>query len=165
MYDEHSRDLILKFKHADRTDLSRLFALWLSRAIVDIAPEIDAVAPVPLHRWRLLSRRYNQAAEIARPLARMTGLSYFPDAVIRKRATATQGGRSGSGRRRNVAGVFAVSPSWSRRVAGKRILLVDDVLTIGATVEGCARALKAGGAARVDVAVIARVKELTARPI
>ena len=73
VYDEYSRDLILKFKHADRTDLSGLFALWLSRAIVDIAPEIDAVAPVPLHRWRMLSRRYNQAAEIARPLARLTG--------------------------------------------------------------------------------------------
>jgi ComF family protein len=165
VYDEHSRDLILKLKHADRTDLSTLFARWLSRAVADIAPDIDAVTPVPLHRWRLLSRRYNQAAEIARPLARMTGLAYFPDAVIRKRATATQGGRSGSGRRRNVAGVFAVPPGWRSRVAGKRILLVDDVLTTGATAEGCARALKAAGAARVDVAVIARVKELTARPI
>jgi ComF family protein len=165
LYDEHSRDLILKLKHADRTDLAGLFARWLSRAVADIAPDIDAVAPVPLHRWRLLGRRYNQAAEIARPLARMRGLAYFPDAVIRKRATASQGGRSGSSRRRNVAGVFSVAPGWRTRVAGKRILLVDDVLTTGATVEGCARALKAAGAARVDVAVIARVKELTARPI
>ena len=165
LYDEHSRDLILKLKHADRTDLSGLFARWLARAVADIAPEIDAVTPVPLHRWRLLSRRYNQAAEIARPLARMKRLAYFPDAVIRKRATATQGGRSGQGRRRNVAGVFVVPERWAPRIAGKRILLVDDVLTTGATVEGCARALKAAGAARVDVAVIARVKELTARPI
>ncbi len=165
LYDEHSRDLILKLKHADRTDLSGLFARWLSRSVADIAPDIDAVTPVPLHRWRLLSRRYNQAAEIARPLARMTGLTYFPDAVIRKRATASQGGRSGSGRRRNVAGVFTVPPSWRARIAGKRILIVDDVLTTGATAEGCARALKAAGAARVDVAVIARVKELTTRPI
>jgi ComF family protein len=165
LYDEHSRDLILKLKHADRTDLSGLFARWLSRAIADIAPEIDAVTPVPLHRWRLLGRRYNQAAEIARPLARMTGLTYFPDAIVRRRATASQGGRSGSGRRRNVAGVFAVPPGWRSRVEGKRILLIDDVLTTGATAEGCARALKAAGAARVDVAVIARVKELTARPI
>ena len=139
--------------------------MWLSRAAADIVPEIDVVTPVPLHRWRLLSRRYNQAAEIARPLARMRGLAYWPDAVIRKRATASQGGRSGSGRRRNVAGVFAVPSRWRDRVAGKRVLLVDDVLTTGATAEGCARALKAAGAARVDVAVIARVKELTARPI
>jgi len=85
--------------------------------------------------------------------------------VIRKRATATQGGRSGSGRRRNVAGVFTVPPRWRARVEGKCILLVDDVLTTCATGEGCARALQAAGAARVDVAVIARVKELTARPI
>ena len=165
VYDEHSRDLILKLKHADRTDLSGLFARWLARAVADIAPEIDAVAPVPLHRWRLLGRRYNQAAEIARPLARIRRLAYFPDAVIRRRATPTQGGRSGQGRRRNVAGVFAVPPAWRPRIEGKRILLVDDVLTTGATTEGCARALKAAGAARVDVAVIARVKELTARPI
>lgn len=165
LYDEHSRDLILKLKHADRTDLSGLFARWLSRAVADIAPNIDAVTPVPLHRWRLLGRRYNQAAEIARPLARITGLTYFPDAVTRKRATASQGGRSGSGRRRNVAGVFTVNAGWRARIEGKRILLIDDVLTTGATAEGCARALKAAGAARVDVAVIARVKELTARPI
>ena len=165
LYDEHSRGLILKLKHADRTDLSGLFARWLARSIADIAPDIDAVTPAPLHRWRLLGRRYNQAAEIARPLARMKGLAYFPDAVIRNRATATQGGRSGQGRRRNVAGVFAVPEHWRARVEGKRILIVDDVLTTGATVEGCARALKAAGAARVDVAVIARVKELTVRPI
>ncbi len=165
LYDEHSRDLILKLKHADRTDLSGLFARWLSRAVADIAPDIDAVAPVPLHRWRLLSRRFNQAAEIARPLARMTDLAYFPDAVIRHRATDSQGGRSGTGRRRNVAGAFVVPPRWRARVAGKRILLVDDVLTTGATAEGCARAFKAAGAACVDVVVIARVKELTARPI
>lgn len=165
LYDEHSRDLILKLKHADRTDLSGLFARWLARAVADLAPDIDAVTPVPLHRWRLLGRRYNPAAEIARPLARMKRIAYFPDAIIRKRATATQGGRSGQGRRRNVAGVFVVPPRWQARVAGKRILVVDDVLTTGATVEGCARALKSAGAAQVDVAVIARVKELTAPPI
>ncbi len=165
VYDENARDLILKLKHADRTDLSGLFARWLARAAADIAPELDAVVPVPLHRWRLMSRRYNQAAEIARPLAKLKGLAYFPDAIVRKRATASQGGKSGQGRRRNVAGVFEVPPRWRGRVAGKRLLLVDDVLTTGATAEGCARALKAAGAARVDVAVIARVRELTARPI
>ena len=165
VYDEHSRDLILKLKHADRVDLSGLFARWLSRAVADIAADLDALTPVPLHRWRLLGRRYNQAAEIARPLARMTGLTYFPDAIQRRRATAPQGGRSGTGRRRNVAGVFVVPHAWKAKVAGKRILIIDDVLTTGATAEGCARALKAAGAARVDLVVIARVKELTSRPI
>ena len=165
LYDEHARDLILKLKHADRTDLSGLFARWIARAAADLLPQIDAVVPVPLHRWRLLRRRYNQAAEIARPLARLGNLAYMPDALMRRRATASQAGKSADGRRRNVAGVFVVTPRWRSRVAGARLLLIDDVLTTGATVEGCARALKSAGAASVDVAVIARVKELTTRPI
>ncbi len=165
LYDEHSRGLILKLKHADRTDLANLFARWLARAAADLLPQVDAVVPVPLHRWRLLARRYNQAAEIARPLARLASRPYLPDALVRLRATPSQGGRSGSGRRRNVAGVFAIGPRWRARIEGRRVLLIDDVLTTGATVEGCARALKAAGAAGVDVAVIARVKELAGRPI
>ena len=165
LYDEYSRDLILKLKHADRVDLSGLFARWLARAAADVLPEVDAVVPVPLHPTRLIARRYNQAAEIARPLARAAGKAYFPDAVIRRRATATQGGKSGDARRRNVAGVFVVPPRWHAKIAGKRLLIVDDVLTTGATVEGCARALKAAGAAGVDVAVIARVKQLPGRAI
>ncbi|MEO8926488.1 MAG: ComF family protein [Caulobacteraceae bacterium] len=165
LYDEHSRDLILKLKHADRTDLAGLFARWIARAAADVLPELDGVVPVPLHRWRLLRRRYNQAAEIARPLARQAGLAYLPDALTRTRSTGSQGGKSGSGRRRNVAGAFVVAPSWRRRIEGRRLLLIDDVLTTGATVEACARALKGAGAARVDVAVIARVKELAGRTI
>jgi predicted amidophosphoribosyltransferase len=109
---------------------------------------------------RLMKRRYNQAAEIARPLSRLSGVRYLPDALVRRRATDSQGGKSGSGRRRNVAGAFAVPPGRAPQVAGRRILLIDDVMTTGATLEGCARALKAAGAARVDVAVVARVKEM-----
>jgi ComF family protein len=165
LYDEHCRDLILKLKHADRTDLAGLFARWLARAAADVLPEADAIIPVPLHRRRLLKRRFNQAAEIARPLARATGLAYWPDALQRPRATESQAGTSGSGRKRNVAGVFAAPPRWRDRLAGRNILLIDDVLTTGSTVEGCARALKAAGAARVDVAVIARVKEAEGRAI
>jgi ComF family protein len=164
-YDEASRDLILKLKHADRTDLAALFARWIGRAAADVLADAEAVVPVPLHRWRLLRRRYNQAAEIARPLARTAGLAFFPDALARLRATETQGGKSGDARRRNVAAAFAVPPAWHRRIEGRRLVLVDDVLTTGATAEGCARALKAAGAARVDVAVIARVKDVTPRPI
>ena len=160
LYDETSREPILKLKHADRTDLAPLMARWLSRCARDLIAEADAVAPVPLHPSRLLSRRYNQAAEIARPLARFSGLPYLPDALVRRRATATQGGRSGSGRKRNVAGAFEVPPARAAQVAGRTILLIDDVLTTGATAEACARALKAAGALRVDVAVVARVKEM-----
>jgi len=158
LYDETSRDPILKLKHADRLDLAPVFARWLSRTARELIDEADAIAPVPLHPLRLLGRRYNQAAEIARPLSALTGTPYLPDALVRRRATATQGGKSGSGRRRNVAGAFEVPASRRKQVEGLRFLLVDDVLTTGATAEGCARALKAAGAARVDLAVVARVQ-------
>ncbi len=165
VYDETSRDPILKLKHADRLDLAPLFARWLSRTARELIERADAIAPVPLHPARLLSRRYNQAAEVARPLAAMSGTRYLPDALVRRRATASQAGRSGSGRRRNVAAAFQVPPRRRRQIEGLRILLVDDVLTTGATAEGCARALKAAGAARVDLAVVARVQSAADFPI
>ncbi len=158
LYEDPVRDLILAFKHGDRTDLTGLFATWLARAAADLLPEVDAIAPVPLHPLRLWSRRYNQAAEIARPLARFADKPYFAAPVMRRRRTASQGGRSASGRQRNVSGAFEVTPLWARRVAGRRILMVDDVLTTGATLEACARALKQAGARGVDVAVLARVR-------
>jgi len=164
-YDEASRDLILQLKRADRTDLAGLFALWLSRAAPDLLEDADAVVPVPLHPIRLLTRRFNQAAEIARPLARRAGLAYLPGVIVRRRHTPSQGGRSGSGRRRNMAAAFAVPRRARPQVAGKRLVLVDDVLTTGATAEACARVLKAAGAARVDVATVARVQERDAGTI
>lgn len=114
---------------------------------------------MPLHPLRLLARRYNQAAEIARPLARRAAKIYAPGAIRRKRDTVTQGGKSGRGRRLNVRGAFEVPAGQARRLSGRRVLLIDDVLTTGATAEACARALTAAGAAAVDVAVIARVRE------
>jgi ComF family protein len=164
-YDDASRDLILKLKRADRTDLAGLFALWLSRAARDLIEDADAAIPVPLHPMRLLTRRFNQAAEIARPLARRAGLAYLPGALIRRRDTPSQGGRSASGRRRNVQAAFAVPPRAWPQVEGLRILLVDDVLTTGATAEACARVLKAAGASAVHVATVARVQEREAQPI
>jgi ComF family protein len=165
LYDEHSRDLILQLKHADRTDLSGLFARWLSRAGRELIDGAEIVVPVPMHWRRLLARRYNQAAEMARPLARMSGLKYEPGLLARRRDTGGQGGRSAQGRRRNVAAAFMVPQAKRSAVAGKHVLLVDDVLTTGATAEGCARALKAAGAASVTVVVVARVKDLETRPI
>jgi len=158
LYDETSRDPILKLKHADRLDLAPMLARWISRTARELIEEADAIVPAPLHPLRLLRRRYNQAAEIARPLAALTGTPYLPDALVRRRATASQAGRSGSGRKRNVAGAFEVPEARRKQVEGLRILLIDDVLTTGATAEGCARALKAAGAARVDLAVVARVQ-------
>ncbi|MFN3513232.1 MAG: ComF family protein [Phenylobacterium sp.] len=165
LYDENASGLILQLKHADRTDLAPLFARWLSRAAQNLLGEAEALAPVPLHPGRLFARRYNQAAEIARALSRLSGVPYLPDALVRRRATGTQGGKSASGRRRNVAGAFMVPPGRAAQVEGRRILLVDDVMTTGATLEGCSRALLAAGAACVDVAVIARVQEAANRTI
>jgi predicted amidophosphoribosyltransferase len=119
----------------------------------------------------LLARRYNQAAEIARPLARYARsttaakLVYAPDVLVRSRATPTQGGKSGRGRRENVRAAFTVPKGAVRKVAGKRVLLIDDVLTTGATAEACARALLRAGAAAVDLAVVARVREGGTDPI
>lgn len=158
VYDEASRDLILGFKHGDHQEFAPLFARWISRSAADLIADADAVVAVPLHRLRLLARRFNQAAEIARPLARAAGLDYLPDALIRARATPSQGGRSARGRRLNVKSAFAVTEAGRRRVRGRRILLSDDVLTTGATAESCARALLEAGARAVDLAVIARVR-------
>jgi ComF family protein len=158
LYDEHSRDLILQLKHADRTELAGLFAAWIGRAACDLLAEAELVAPVPLHWTRLLERRCNQAAEIARPLARSAGVAFAPDLLVRTRA-GTQSGKSGAGRRRNVRGAFAVPERRRAQLQGRRVLLVDDVMTTGATAEACARALLRAGAAAVDVAVAARVRE------
>jgi ComF family protein len=155
-YDDGSRDLILQFKHADRVDLVPMFCAWLRRAAPDLLNDADAILPVPLHRGRLFKRRYNQAAELARPLARSVGAAYLADTLRRARDTGSQAGKSGSGRRRNVQGAFRVA--HPARIAGRRVLVIDDVMTTGATLEACARALKRAGAAGVDVAVLARVK-------
>jgi len=164
VYDEASRGLILRFKHGDHQPFAPLFARWIARAAGPLLDEADAVVPVPLHRFRLLSRRFNQAAEIARPLACGAGLDYLPDALIRTSHTTTQGGKSARGRRLNVKKAFTVSEEGRRRLKGRRILLVDDVLTTGATAEACARAMIEAGARDVDLAVVARVRKARELP-
>jgi ComF family protein len=155
-YDDNSRGAILALKHADRLDLVPGFARWLSRVGRDALENSDLVIPVPLHPLRLWRRRYNQAAELARRLARDWNLAYAPAALLRSRATPSQGAMSSAkARRRNVLKAFQVPDPGL--VAGKRVLLLDDVLTTGATVEACARALKRAGAAKVHVLVLARV--------
>lgn len=158
VYDDASRGLILRYKHGDQQQFAPLFARWIGRAAADLLADADVVAPVPLHPFRLLSRRFNQAAEVARPLARNAALDYVPDALVRTTHTDSQGGKSRRGRRLNVRKAFAVTEAGRRRIKGRRILLIDDVLTTGATGEACARALIDAGARAVDLAVIARVK-------
>jgi ComF family protein len=160
------RDLVLRFKHADRTDYAPAFTAWLARAGRDLLAEADLVVPVPLHRWRLLRRRYNQAAVLANALARHAGLETFPTGLVRTRPTASQGAMvSARARRRNVLGAFVVLPRARRLLAGKRVILVDDVMTTGATLEACTRALVRAGATAVDVLVLARVVRPEEAPI
>jgi ComF family protein len=165
-YDEASRGLILAFKHADRTDVTPTLGQWLARAGSELLAEADLVAPVPLHRWRLLRRGYNQAALLANVLARDTGAVLAPDLLQRVRATPSQQGLSGRARQDNVtAGAFRVHPWHRRRVEGRRVLLVDDVLTTGATVGACARVLRRAGALQIDVLTLARVVRDASNPI
>ncbi|MEO5338699.1 MAG: ComF family protein, partial [Magnetospirillum sp. WYHS-4] len=156
-YGETSRKLLLAFKHGDRTDSAPALGQWLQRAGGDLLPQVDLIAPVPLHWTRLFLRRYNQAALLARELGRLSGLPVVPDLLVRKRRTASQGHLNPRQRKENLQGAFAVHPRRRAGLAGKRVLLVDDVLTTGATVAACARTLAKAGAASVDVLTLARV--------
>jgi ComF family protein len=156
-YDEGSRGLVLGFKYADRTEGAAAYGAWLARAGAELTAEADLIAPVPLHWMRLFARRFNQAALLAQALGRESGLPVVPDLLLRRRHTPSQGRRSQDQRRRNVAGAFAVKGARAPRLAGRRVLLVDDVLTTGATAAACARTLRRGGATAVDVLVLARV--------
>ena len=156
LYEGTGRELILAFKMADRSWLAPRLAGWLHRAAAPLLTDADLVVPVPLHRWRLLARRFNQAAVLAGLIARRAGTPAVLDLLLRTRRTPPQTRLSGPERRRNVRGAFQVRRARIPMVAGRRILLVDDVLTTGATVSACARALRKAGAARVDVATLAR---------
>ena len=156
-YDEGSRALVLRFKHADRTEGAAGFARWMAGAGRELLADCDLIVPVPLHWRRLFRRRYNQAALLSRALARQTGLEHRPDLLLRRRPSAGQGHLGRAQRRQQVAGAFSVRRRDRLRVAGRAILLVDDVFTTGATVAACTRTLLEAGATAVDVLTLARV--------
>ncbi len=165
-YDDGARSLVLAFKHADRTDSAPAFGRWLARAGAELLAEADLIVPVPLHRWRLLKRGYNQAAVLARILVHETGLPMIPDLLQRLRATPSQQGLSAQARLANItAGAFRAHPWHRHRLAGRRVVLVDDVLTTGATVGACARVLRQAGAAQIDVLTLTRVVRDASTPI
>jgi len=165
-YDDHSRRLILAFKHADQLHGMPAFGQWLARSGAELLAEADLVAPVPLHWTRLFRRRFNQSALLAQAAVaawRGPGAPLFaPDLLIRRRRTRSQGHLSRLQRSENVRGAFAMKPGAA--VAGKRVLLVDDVLTTGATIEACARVLKRADATAVDVLTLARAMRLPVAP-
>jgi ComF family protein len=157
VYDQHSRRLILPLKHGDRTDLARACGRWMARAGTGLLNEAELIAPVPLHWRRLFMRRYNQAMLLARAVARDAPGRLAPDLLRRKRWTGSQAGLKANERRRNVRQAFDVPRRWRAEIDGKVVLLVDDVLTTGATIDACVRALMQAGARYVDVLTLARV--------
>jgi ComF family protein len=156
-YDEGAKRLILPFKHADRTEMAVPLARLMARAGAEMLAAADILAPVPAHWRRLIARRYDQAALLAQRLGRLSGRRVVPDLLRRTRATVPLGDKGAAERAALVADAFSVARP--ARVAGKRVLLVDDVMTSGATAEACARALLAAGAARVEVLAAARVPD------
>ena len=161
-YDDGSRALILSFKHGGRTEGLSSFALQMRRASRELLTDADLLVPVPLHPSRLIKRRYNQATILARALAKITTAEFSPDILFRTRRTESQGGFNARARAENVRGAFSVRNV--DRIRGRHVILIDDVLTTGATLEACARALKRSGAARVDGICLARVAKAAALP-
>ncbi|WP_428667675.1 ComF family protein [Reyranella sp.] len=157
VYDDKSRSLVLPFKHGDRTDMARACGRWMASAGSELLAEAELIAPVPLHWRRLFTRRYNQALLLARSVSRASSARLAPDLLRRARWTGSQAGLKAQERRTNVRRAFELHPRWAAAVKDKTVLLVDDVLTTGATVEACTQALQRGGARHVDVLTLARV--------
>lgn len=156
-YTDHSAKLVHRFKYADRLEAAPAFGRWMARAGAALLQDADVIAPVPLHRRRLFSRRFNQSAELARQIATLAGVRFVPDLLERVRATRPQVGLSGDARRRNVAGAFRLASGHRALPPGRVVVVVDDVITTGATVEACARVLRNAGAREVRVLCLARV--------
>jgi ComF family protein len=157
VFDDVSRRLVHGLKYRDRLDLSGSMAKWMVRAGAELVADAEMVIPVPLHRWRLWSRRFNQSASLACVVAQAAGKPFAAGVLRRVRPTRQQVGLSAAERDRNVRGVFKVQENHRFMIEGRSLLLVDDVYTTGATVKAAARALLRGGAKSVDVLVFARV--------
>jgi ComF family protein len=149
--------MILQLKHGDRLDLARPLGDWMARAAAPILAPGIIVAPIPLHWFRLLRRRANQSALLSARVARVAGLDHIPDLLQRTRATPTQDGKGRDARFRNLSDAIRTHPRRITRAVGRHVLLVDDVMTSGATLAAAADALKGAGVAEVSVLVLARV--------
>ncbi|QQO15290.1 ComF family protein [Bradyrhizobium diazoefficiens] len=164
-YDDIARTLVHALKYQDRTDLAPAMGRWMARAGGELLAGADMLVPVPLHWRRAWRRRYNQSGALARIIERQSGVKVRGEVLRRVRATEQQIGLSRAQRATNVQGAFQVSADRQAEIQGRRIILIDDVLTTGATLEACARALLRAKAAQVDVLVFARVVESGPRPI
>ena len=147
--------LVSAMKYADRHDARRLFGKWLAGAGAGLLSQADMIVPVPLARWRLVRRQFNQSALLAAEVSRVSGVPWDPSLLLKTRSTTPQAQLAGAARRDNLKGAFLVPAGLHPRLAGKRVVLLDDVITTGATMEACTRALLAAGVAGVDVLALA----------
>jgi len=158
LYNDRSRQLILKFKHGDALHLNPLFARLLKPHFTALAESDHLIVPIPLHAKRYLHRRFNQSAELARLLCQQNETGIFaPETLKRPKAGPTQAGLSRSQRQRNLAGAFAVPQNQRHRIANRPVLLIDDVMTTGATLYEAARTLHRAGSGPIRGLVLARV--------
>ena len=164
-YDDIARALVVSYKYSDRMDLAPLMGRWMARAGAELLADADALIPVPLHWRRLWARRFNQSAALAAVIGNESDVPVLHRTLKRVRATPQQVGLSKAERADNVQGAFRVPPEEKVNVAGRRLVLIDDVLTSGATVDTCARALLRAGAIHVDALVFARVVSPARIPI
>jgi ComF family protein len=164
-YDDVARQLVHAFKYGDRLDLAPTLGRWMARAGHELTAEADALVPVPLHWRRLWQRRFNQSAALAKEISGASQVPIAHQVLKRVKATAQQVGLSRTQRAENVQGAFRVPSEARGNVKGRRFILVDDVLTSGATLDACARALLRAGAAQVDALVFARVVDAGKAPI
>lgn len=157
LYHQTGRRLVLALKHGDRTESAGALASWMHRAAAPILEPGMLVAPVPLHWRRLLRRRYNQSVLLSQSLAKRASLAHCPDLLVRHRATPSQEGRGRDSRFANVASAMGVHPMRKHRLVGRKVLLVDDVMTSGATFAAASDACLAAGAVEVRILALARV--------
>ncbi len=157
VYAANARHMVLALKHSDRLDLARPAAAWLITAAKPILEPGMLVAPVPLHWFRLLRRQYNQAALLSAAIAKAAGLAHCPDLLLRSRHTGTQDHRDRDGRMANMAGAIRAHPGRANQIVGRHVLIVDDVMTSGATFAAATEACLAAGARAVSVLALARV--------
>ncbi|MEA3108555.1 MAG: hypothetical protein QOI88_3160 [Gammaproteobacteria bacterium] len=164
-FDDISQTLVHGLKYGDRLDLAPTMGSWMANAGRELLNDANALFPVPLHWRRQWARRFNQSALLCEVIAKSSGVPVVHGALRRVKATPQQVGLTQSERATNVQGAFRVPPAEKAAVAGRHILLVDDVLTTGATLDACARVLLRAGAAQVDVLVFARVVAAGRGPI